>query len=513
MKSQIITTMALFAAFAGHAQWYNDGATTNAGATLSDWSVQGINTATGSYSTAGSSAPSSYGIFEHLGQSGSGSGAALVNNGSYDATIFGRDYFYGPNHSAGQQEISGSIMPAFGELFIENGGSSVFNITNTNGIRIANSASFKNSITTTVRSNINTGSIKFDDNATYSNTNLGDAQHVNGYVTKTGNDAFTYAVGSGTDLRTLSISAPASANDQYSVSWIAGNPGTTGDPSNGNAMHPTTNVTSPIAGVSTAGQWDWIPVSGDGNGLTITVSIPDVADLNATTATLRLVGWNGTSWVDLSHGSTASGNTENSSLSGTMIPGIQAIGIGAISIPLPVVFSSFTATENGCKADLVWTTETEINNDYFEIERSTNGKSFTSIGTVAAAHADGRQQYNFTDEHPATGLNQYRIAQVDIDGKRTSTTIKALSFNCGNDAVVVYPTVTDGTVFIKLPAGYEQAEVKVYTTLGRELTLPGAGKVTGSGIHTVQLQGIARAQYLIRVINAGTQQVFKVIYR
>jgi hypothetical protein len=43
--------------------------------------------------------------------------------------------------------------------------------------------------------------------------------------------------------------------------------------------------------------------------------------------------------------------------------------------------------------------------------------------------------------------------------------------------------------------------------------LPGARKVTGSGIHTVQLQGIARAQYLIRVINAGTQQVFKVIYR
>jgi hypothetical protein len=515
MKAYIATAALLFAGIAGHAQLYNDAATTNAGAWMSDWSTQYTNTATGSYSTAGSTGPAtSYGIFEHRGQSGSGASAALVNNGSYDATVFGQDYFYGPNAAAGQQEISGSSMPAFAELFLQNGAGQVFDISNTNGIRIATNLSFQNGITTTVRSNIDAGSIRFDDNATYSNTSLGDAQHVNGYVTKTGNDAFTYPVGSGTDLRTLAISAPATATDQYSTAWIVGDPGTTPDPSNGNAMHSRAAVTAPIGSVSQAGQWDWIPVVGTGNGLTITVSIPTPGGLGAAASDLRLVGWNGSSWVDLSGGPTASGNTENSTLSGTMIPGIQAIGIGSINVLLPVIFSAFDAGKDGCNAVLNWTTEMEHNNNYFAVERSVSGKAFTEIGRVNANNGDMQHRYSFTDEQPASGLNQYRITQVDLDGKRSSTNIKALDFNCsGSDAVVVYPTITNGTVFIKFPAGYEQAEVKVYTTLGRELVLPGTGKVAGSGIHSVQLQGLAQAQYLVRIVNGGTQQVFKVIYQ
>lgn len=330
----IITSLLLTACWLPaqvQAQWYNDGASTNAGGTISDWTTQGTNTATGSYSTAGSTgAPSNYGVFEHRGQSGTGAAAALVNNGTYDATVNGRDYFMGPNGTAGQQEISGSSMPAFGELFIQNGATSLFDITNTNGIRVATNLFFGNGITTTVRANTSAGAIKFDDNATYFSTlPLDDTRHVNGYMSKTGNDAFTFPVGSGTDMRTLAISAPATATDQYSVAWIAGDPTTTGDPSNGNAMHPITAVTGNINAVSAAGQWDWIPVSGTGAGLTVAVSIP--AGITAPAATLRLAGWNGTSWVDLSGAPNATGNTEGSTLSGTMIAGIQAVGIGRVT--------------------------------------------------------------------------------------------------------------------------------------------------------------------------------------
>ncbi len=313
-----------------HAQWFNDVVSTNKGVTVSDWSLQATNTATGTYSTAGSTgAPSDYGLFEHRGQSGNGAAAALVNNGSYDATTFGRDYFMGPAGVAGQQEISGAAMPAFGELFIQNGAASVFDISNSNGIRVANSVSFANGITTTVRANTSTGAIKLDDNATYSNSALGDAQHVDGYVSKTGNDAFTFPVGSGTDVRTLGISAPASASDQYSVAWIAGSPNTVGDPSNSNAMHPVTQVSGTLSFVDSGGQWDWIPVSGTGSGLTVTVSLPAGITLPATF--LRLAGWNGSNWIDLSGAPTASGNTEGSTLSGTMVPGIQAIAVGGFT--------------------------------------------------------------------------------------------------------------------------------------------------------------------------------------
>lgn len=158
-----------------------------------------------------------------------------------------------------------------------------------------------------------------------------DGHHVNGYVKKYGPEAFVFPVGSGTDLRTLSISAPSNPSDVYAVAWIMGNPTGTPDPTNANAFHPVTAVSGTITVVSTVGQWDWLAVRGTGDGLTITVSIPLLLGTEfADASLLRLVGWNGTAWESLGTAG-ASGIIENSTLSGTMKAGIQAIGIGAIA--------------------------------------------------------------------------------------------------------------------------------------------------------------------------------------
>ncbi|MES2773603.1 MAG: hypothetical protein V4722_05440 [Bacteroidota bacterium] len=168
--------------------------------------------------------------------------------------------------------------------------------------------------------------------ATY--TGASDAANVNGYVKKYGNDAFVFPVGTGTDLRTLSMSAPSLATEAYATAWILGNPTSTTDPTAPNAgLHPVSAVTVPIIAVSPVGQWDWQATSGNGVGLTITVSIPDMTVFSPANS-LRLVGWNGTSWIDLSGSNTASGNTENSTLSGTMVAGITAVGIGSAYLTL-----------------------------------------------------------------------------------------------------------------------------------------------------------------------------------
>jgi hypothetical protein len=164
----------------------------------------------------------------------------------------------------------------------------------------------------------------------YSNSD--DTHHVNGYVKKYGIDAFVFPVGSGTDLRTLTMSAPSATTDAYSTAWIVGNPSTTPDPTNSGGSHATTSFSAPVSAISPAGQWDWQAISGTGVGLTITVSIPDMTGFGIATD-LRLVGWNGTAWVSLGTAG-ASATTENSTLSGTMIAGIQAIGIGKVGASL-----------------------------------------------------------------------------------------------------------------------------------------------------------------------------------
>jgi gliding motility-associated-like protein len=179
-----------------------------------------------------------------------------------------------------------------------------------------------------------------------------DSHNINGYVKKYGADAFVFPVGTGSDLRTLTMSAPATATDAYATAWIVGNPSTTGDPTNANAMHSTTSFSGLLVAVSPVGQWDWQAISGTGAGLTITLSIPTISGAGLTVAAdLRLVGWNGTTWVNLGTAG-ASGLTENSTLSGTMIAGIQAIGIGAVDTtpPLPPTIDTVTPNPNGTLA-------------------------------------------------------------------------------------------------------------------------------------------------------------------
>ena len=156
--------------------------------------------------------------------------------------------------------------------------------------------------------------------------------NVDGYVkhyATVADQGFTYPVGTGSDLRELTISGTRTATSEIATAWILGDPSGALDPTAPNAgAHPITLFdTAEIMQVTDIGQWDWQSISADSFGLTVTVSIPDMTGF-APAADLRLVGWDGTQWVNLSGTSGATGNTEDSLLTGTMINGITAITIG-----------------------------------------------------------------------------------------------------------------------------------------------------------------------------------------
>lgn len=92
--------------------------------------------------------------------------------------------------------------------------------------------------------------------------------------------------------------------------------------------------------------------------------------------------------------------------------------------PLPVEWFSFTAKLiEEKKVKLNWATAAEMNNDYFSVEKSMDGKSFETIGTVqGAGNSSTIKNYSFTD-YPLEALNPesetfiyYRIKQTDYDG-------------------------------------------------------------------------------------------------
>jgi hypothetical protein len=101
---------------------------------------------------------------------------------------------------------------------------------------------------------------------------------------------------------------------------------------------------------------------------------------------------------------------------GNLISGVFITVVG-LNNALPVELSSFTSAVNGRNINLNWETKTEKNSDKFTVERSNNGATWVTVGSVKASDlSNSAKQYTFTDKNLQTGKYQYRLMMVDNDG-------------------------------------------------------------------------------------------------
>jgi hypothetical protein len=79
---------------------------------------------------------------------------------------------------------------------------------------------------------------------------------------------------------------------------------------------------------------------------------------------------------------------------------------------------------------LRWNTASEVNNDYFNLQRSADQENFTTIGTIGGSgNSTYVNNYSFDDLNPHSGINYYRLQQVDYDGTTTNYPVVALRFD------------------------------------------------------------------------------------
>ncbi len=114
---------------------------------------------------------------------------------------------------------------------------------------------------------------------------------------------------------------------------------------------------------------------------------------------------------------------------------------------LPIKLNSFTATNKNEIVNLQWQTTEEINSSHFEIERSTDGVTFTKTGMLnARGNSSISQNYAYNDKlFPAISSEQiiyYRLKSVDIDGSFTYSKIVPIILKNKNEQLLLYPTPT-----------------------------------------------------------------------
>lgn len=416
----------------------------------------------------------------------------FVINGIYAATgTDARDVFNG-GAAAQAIEIAGTAAPVFQHADFLNGAT---DISNPQGITVNGVLNFSNAITTTLRANPLENSVRLNstDPANLAANGFSDSRHVDGYFSRKQAAATSYLfpVGDEGSYRPVTYQ-PLAASDYVSIAYLQGTP-----------PQGTSSFGPGILAVSPAGSW---PVSGAVPG-EVTVDIPDVSDF-ALADKLRLVGWDGSAWIEL--GDEATGNTEGSLLSGSVPSGttIYALGIGSIVNVLPVRLVQFNARKEAGTALLSWTTANETNSRHFDVERSTDGQIWKTLGAVAAAgESSTAANYTFPDPAPARGINFYRLKMIDLDATFSYSGIVSLEFDAAEEAAEIAAYPNPATQQLKIRNSERVKTLSLVSLSGKPVVE--TGSLTEAGI---DLQHVAPGIYVLALtLHDGSRQTQRIV--
>lgn len=154
---------------------------------------------------------------------------------------------------------------------------------------------------------------------------------------------------------------------------------------------------------------------------------------------------------------------------GTEITVSDDVVITCASILLPVEWLEFTATlsSDSRKVNCSWILGSELDSDYFTVERSADAQVWTDIGTVDGAGTTSDQTtYSFIDFGPLGGKSYYRIRQTDFNGAFQYSEIRAVERLGGIDWVI-YPNPGNGK--FQVTSGIEEFSIRAIDSRGREI--------------------------------------------
>ena len=196
------------------------------------------------------------------------------------------------------------------------------------------------------------------------------------------------------------------------------------------------------------------------------------------------------------------------------------------AITLPIELLSFTAIKVGAYVQLDWSTATEINNDYFTIERSLDGEKFEEILTEqGAGNSSSKLVYRRYDEAPLMGYNYYRLSQTDFNGESESFNVEVVNFDGGmrldNNSTInmkVYPNPTNGSQLKLLIERLDEGELilDIVTAEGQlidQRQLIVETEKSNWQVEVLQGKSLAAGTYYLRVISKGEIEILPFIVK
>jgi hypothetical protein len=176
------------------------------------------------------------------------------------------------------------------------------------------------------------------------------------------------------------------------------------------------------------------------------------------------------------------------------------------SVALPVTVYSFSGQRLGSINKLTWKTSTEVNNAGFELLRSTDGNSYSTLTFVPSAATNGNStailNYSFNDERPLAGTGYYRLRQVDKDGKATYSNIVVIKGDKVNGLMItsLYPNPGRDNVTLALTSPTnDRVQVIVTDVAGKVVMQQQANVTAGDNTLKLDVQSLHGGTYFVKL--------------
>ena len=183
---------------------------------------------------------------------------------------------------------------------------------------------------------------------------------------------------------------------------------------------------------------------------------------------------------------------------------VRSVIAEAACATLPVSLKYFTARRNKTNVQLKWETVIEENNTGFVIERKAGNGDWETVAFVTSKAVNGTSSspitYEFNDLNTIRGISQYRLKQVDIDGKFVYSPVRSVRGDGQKGKTIVYPNPSnDGKINIVFEDVDVVRDVSVIDMSGRTIR-----QWKGVTNNNIQVDNLSAGFYTVRIIDTET---------
>jgi hypothetical protein len=183
---------------------------------------------------------------------------------------------------------------------------------------------------------------------------------------------------------------------------------------------------------------------------------------------------------------------------------LDNLGFGNFS-DLPVELETFTAKcDHGNNIDITWATASEVNNDYFTLESSTDGIHYNTVTTVSGAGNSNKELiYQYTHENISAGTVYYKLKQTDFDGKFEY--FGPVAVNCDDEAATsidIYPNpATDQFIIALINLKNVTCKIEIFNSMGQPVLSDSISPGANYSTDIIDISELAEGIYLIKIVS------------